>query len=330
MANKSVYHTKKLNDKEFKMTYSKITACLVLLFIYTGLYAQPAVDKKLAAADTAEINGLLKESKRYFTDSPEKAISIATKAKMLSEETGFKSGEAYALKHIGITYYYQGKYLEALDQYNQSLNIFKELNDNVGIANMYNNIGVIYYDQGDDAKALENYLQSLKFAEFSGDKLRILSALNNVGGVYNQKNAKHDKALEYYLKALPICEELGKQEELGAISVNIGSIYADKNDDKKAMFYFNKALKAYGNSEGSLNAYNAIGKLYANENNFDLALTNHNQALALAEKLNVKISIVQSLRGLGDVYVKKGDYKNAIAYYKRAEVPALEIRQIMN
>ena len=31
------------------------------------------------------------------------------------------------------------------------------------------------------------------------------------------------------------------------------------------MIYFNKALKTYGNSEGSLNAYNAIGKLYTDK-----------------------------------------------------------------
>ena len=313
------------------MNYKKIIGCLFLLCISIRGFAQTDAATGIVVADTAKVNELLQQSKGYFTDSPAKAIDIATQAKTLAENAHFKKGEAYALKNIGITYYYQGKYLEALDHYNQSLNIFKEINDNVGIANMYNNIGVIYYDQGDDVKALENYLQSLKFAELSGDKLRMLSALNNVGGVYNQKNATLDKALEYYLKALPICEELGKQEELGAISVNIGAIYADtttakRHDAAKAMIYFNKALKAYGNSEGSLNAYNAIGKLYASEGKFDLALKNHNQALELAEKLNAKISIVQSLKGLGDVYVKQGDYKSAIGYYQRAEIPALEIR----
>ncbi len=308
------------------MNYKKIIICLFLLSVYWKGLTQPKVEKDPMEGDTTLVNSLLQQSKGYFTDSPAKAIDLATQAKVLAENIHFQKGEAYALKNIGITYYFQGKYLEALEHYSQSLNIFKEIKDNVGIANMYNNIGVAYYDQGDNAKALENYLQSLKFAELSGDKLRILSALNNVGGVYNQKYATHDKALQFYLKALPICEELGNQHELGAISVNIGSIYFDKQENTKAMVYFNKALKAYGNAEGSLNAYNAIGKLYTSEKNFDLALKNQNQALALAEKLNVPISIVQSLKGLGNAYVKKGDYINAISYYKKAEILALEIR----
>jgi class 3 adenylate cyclase len=127
------------------------------------------------------------------------------------------------------------------------------------------------------------------------------------------------------LLALPLCEELGKKNELGAISVNIGFIYAEKREAEKAMIYFNKALKTYGNSEGSLNAYNAIGKLYTDEGNYELALRNLNKALELAEKLNVKLSIVKSLTRLGNVYERQGNYKKAILYYKRAEIPANEL-----
>lgn len=308
------------------MNYKKLIFSLIIFCTSLIGLSQPAVDESTFNQDTALVNSLLKQSKSYFTDSPARAIALSNEAKGLAEKINFSQGKAYALKHIGITYYFQGKYVEALQNYSQSLDIFKEIGDNVGMANMYSNIGVIYYDQGDDAKALENYLQSLKYAELSGDKLRTLTALNNVGGVYNQKKATHDKALQYYLKALPLCEELTKQTELGAISVNIGSIYSDKKNISKAMEYFNKALVAYGNEEGSLNAYNAIGKLYTNEGNYDLALENENKALSLAEKLNVKISIVQSLKGLGNVYVKKGDNKKAIEYYRRAEIPALEIR----
>lgn len=294
------------------MKFNKIIICALLISVpYYGI-SQTENTKNLA--DTVQVNNYLQQSKERFNDNPAKAISLAIEAKKLAEKIKFPKGRAYALKNIGIAYYFQGKYVEALDNYTQSLNQFKEIKDNVGIANLYNNIGVIYYDQGDDAKALENYLQSLKYAELSKDKLRILSALNNVGGVYNIKDATYDKALHYYLLALPLCEELNRTEELGAISVNIGSIYFDKNDDTKALHYFNKALKAYGNSEGSLNAYNAMGKLYKREKKYDQALENHQKALALAENLNIKISIIQSLIGMGNVYLDKGDFKTALYF----------------
>ncbi len=304
------------------------TKIIFLLFLFLcSLFgtSQPVLQPPSGQGDTVLVNSLLQQSKDQTKTDPDKAISLAVQAKDLAEKIHFQQGLAYALKAIGQVYKKQGKYLEGLDYYRQSIKIFEEIKDNVGVSNLYNNIGNIYYDQSDDVKALENYLQSLKFAELSGDKLRMLSALNNVGGVYTNKTATYDKALQYYLKALPLCEEIGKKEELGSIYANLGFIYSEKKDAAKAMLYYNKALKTYGDSEGSLYAYNRIGKLFYDENKFDLAIENHNKALSLAEKLDSKLDIVQSLIGLGNVYEEKGDYKSAISYYKKAETPAHEI-----
>jgi class 3 adenylate cyclase/tetratricopeptide (TPR) repeat protein len=297
-----------------------------LLLTFSG-YGQASGDVGSApAGDTAKVNMLLQQSKENFSTDPEKAMRLASEAKQLAVAIRFKKGEALALKNTGIVYYFQGKHIEALEYYNLSLEVFKEMKDNSGIANLYSNIGVVYYDRGDDTKALENYLQSLRYSELAGDKFRILIALNNVGGVYFIKPATYDKALEYYLKALQLCEELDKQTELGAISVNIGSIYYERNDNAKALVYFNKALKAYGDSEGSLNAYNALGKAYNKAGQFELALKNHNAALGLAVKLNNKMGIIQSRMGLGNVYVKKADFTTALSQYTQAESAALELQ----
>jgi tetratricopeptide (TPR) repeat protein len=74
--------------------------------------------------------------------------------------------------------YYQGKFLEALGYWNESLQIFENIKDDNGVANLLNNISAIYSDQGNDEKALEYSLRSLKLSEKTGDKLRIYSALN--------------------------------------------------------------------------------------------------------------------------------------------------------
>jgi class 3 adenylate cyclase/predicted transcriptional regulator len=301
-----------------------------LSLIAVSLYgtAQPAEQILSGDGDTTLVNNLLQQSKDLFTGDPGKAIALSMQAKTLAEKINFPKGAAIALKNIGLVNKKQGKYLEGLDYYHQSLKIYEAIKDNQGIANLYSNIGVIYYDRGDDTKALENYLQSLKFAEQAGDKFRILIALNNIGGIYYDKKATYDKALQYYLKALPLCEELGKKEEMGAITVNIGDIYSFLKDDTKALYYYNMSLKAYGNTDGSLNVYNAMGKLYKKEAKFDLALKNHSQALAIAQKVNNKTSIAQSLMGLGNVYKEKEDYQTAISYYKKAEAPAVEIQAL--
>lgn len=303
-----------------------VIGVVLWLFAIPG-FTQAAGDVGTApAGDTAKVNQLLQQSKENFSADPDKALTLANQAKTMAQAIRFKKGEALALKNTGIVYYFQGKHIEALEYYNLSLEVFKEMKDNSGIANLYSNIGVVYYDRGDDTKALENYLQSLRYSELAGDKFRILIALNNVGGVYFIKPATYDKALEYYGKALQLCEELDKKDELGAISVNIGSIYYERNDNARALLYFNKALKAYGDSEGSLNAYNALGKAYNKAGQFELALKNHNAALGIAEKLNNKMGLVQSRMGLGNVYVRKGDFITALNQFTKAETTALELQ----
>jgi len=311
------------------MKNKKSYLLVLLIGLALSLNSQPPVIQDAgSSADTAKVNALLQQSKDRLTDNPALAISLAFQAKTLSEKIDYPKGAATALKNIGLGYRKQGNNLDALENYNLSLKIFEQLKDNASIANLYNNIGVVYYKQGDDARALENYLQSLKFSELADDKFRVLIALNNIGGIYYDKKATYDKALEYYLKAFSLSEELGKKEESGGIAVNIGSIYFAMQDDTKALVYFGKSLKAYGNSEGSLEVYNALGKLYRREAKYDLALKNHNQALAIAQKANDKTGIIKSFGGLGDVYKEKGDYKTAITYYKEAEIPGVEIQAL--
>ena len=317
-----------MKSSQVVLNFKKINFFLFLFIISLYGIGQPNIQTQPGKEDTALVNSLLQQSKDRLTDNPALAISLAFQAKSLSEKIDFPKGAATALKNIGLGYRKQGNNLDALENYSQSLKIFEQLKDNSSIANLYNNIGVVYYKQGDDARALENYLQSLKFSELAGDKFRVLIALNNIGGIYYDKKATYDKALQYYLKALALCEELGKKEELGGIAVNIGSIYFAMQDDTRALFYFDKSLKAYGNSAGSLEVYNALGKLYRREAKYDLALKNHNQALAIAQKANDKTGIIKSFRGLGDVYKEKGDYKTAITYYKEAEIPGVEIQAL--
>jgi len=278
------------------------------------------------AQDTVLVNNLLQQSKENLNESPDKAIALATQAKDLADKIHFKKGVAYGYKNIGLAYLNQAKYIEALQNYEQSLKIFKKIKYDEGIANLLGNIGVIYYYQGDMVKALDYYLKSLKIAEQTGNKLRIVTMLNNVGAIYGIKDATFDKALQYYLQALPLCEELGDKDALGGVSVNIGDIYFQQGNNEKALYYLNNALKAYGpNSEGSPNAYNAIGTLYLKQNNYDLALKNHSEALDISEKLKDKLKMVQSLMGIAKVYMQQKDYKSALNYFRKAEQPSLEV-----
>lgn len=278
-----------------------------------------------AKEDTGKVNTLLALSKNYFNTSPEDAITYANEAKNLAEHLNFKKGIAYALKNMGIANYMQGKYLESLENYEQSLAIFSAIGDKAGVANILSNQGAVYFNRSEDVKALELYLKSLTVAEQIGDTLRILTALQNIGAVYSHKPAMHDKALQYYLKALPLSELVKDENAIGTITVNLGEIYLSRGDDSSALFYFKKSLKAFENSENIPYTLNDIGKVYAMRGNYASAVNYHKQAYQLSKKLDAKVDMAQSLLGIADVYMKQGDEGKAITFYKQAEAIARKI-----
>jgi len=301
---------------------------LAVLLMASSLQSGHAQGGK--AADTASVNRLLQLSKDYLNKNPDSTILLAQEAVTLAEKIGFGEGRAAALKNVGLGYYYQGKYLETLDHWTQSLKAFEELGDENGIANLLNNIGAVYADQGDDSKALDYSLRSLRISEKLGDKLRILSALNTVANIYYNNKATWDKALNYLLRALPLCVELGDTEAQGVILENIGEIYFYRDDNAKALQYYQEAIDVLGNSVNSAFAYNGIGKIYLKSGDYEQALRYHRRAYDMAEKLDAKLHMLRSLQGIANVYLSRKNYALALDYFGRAEKLAQELQSYPN
>ena len=94
------------------------------LFLVSSFYGRTQVSAD-ESEDSTFVNNLLQRSKDQVNADPEKALAFAIQAKTTAEKIDFPSGAAYALKSIGQIYKKQGKYLEALDSYRQSIKIFE-------------------------------------------------------------------------------------------------------------------------------------------------------------------------------------------------------------
>ncbi|KAF0202027.1 MAG: family 3 adenylate [Bacteroidetes bacterium] len=311
------------------------TLFISVLFLVTGIsvHAQTKQADSLkllirnANDDTLKVNTLIDISGSLLRVDANEALRYANDALSLAKQLDFVRGEAYALKNIGMSYYFQGNYIETLLFWQQSLSAFQTIDDKLGIANMLNNLGAVNFNEGDDEKAIQYYLESLKVSEEIGDKLRIATALVNIGAVYYNKTGTHNRALEYYLKALPLSEELGDNDAIGTSAVNMGEIYLARGDDKSALIYFEKALKAYRASENGNIPYalNNIGKVHASRKDFVKAIEYQREAFELAARQNAKLEMTQSLLGLASTYNLKGDFGSAVDTYLKAKDLAIEI-----
>lgn len=312
------------------MKNKKVSLIALLIGLAAITFSQEVKPGPEATSDTARINAMLKESAGLFKTDPNKAIEIALQAKEQADKIDFKKGAAYALKNIGLGYYYQAKYVETLDYWEQSLKMFEELQDDIGIANLLNNIAAIYVNKGDDTRGLEYALRSLKLSEKTGDKLRILSALNTIGTIYFNKKDTADKvkALSYLIAALPLCEAIGNKDALGIISENIGEIYVETNQPEKALPYLERSIQALDSAANSSVAYNSIGKIYLKKKDYSQALSYHNKALNIAEKANSPRHIEQTLRDIANLYKEQHDFATALDYYNKARLIAEELKAV--
>lgn len=297
---------------------------LVIFFcsVFTNSFANETDSlKKLLTtkiADTTRVNVLNALSKSLFSLNPDSSVAVATTAKTLAERINYKTGLALAYKNMGIGYYYQGNYKEAILSWQQAIEVYKGIGDKKGIANMLNNQGAIYFNQGDDAKSLEIHLQSLKMSEGINDTLRVLTSLTNVGTIYLNKSVTYKKALEYFLRSYKLSLAINDQYSIGTSTVNLGETYYKLGDDSTALFYLFQSKKACEGTEYLPYTLNYIGKVYLKQKKYDEAIKIHKEAYGISKSLDLKLDQTQTLVGLAQAYYSKGNIEDAIATYKKS------------
>jgi len=89
----------------------------------------------------------------------------------------------------------------------------------------------------------------------------------------------------------------------------LGSVYLRKKLYAQAIALFNKALKEGG--ENNAEVYNALGYSYFSQSQYDLAIKNYKEAIALQE------SYVTAINNLGHAYEKKKLLPQAIEMYSQ-------------
>jgi class 3 adenylate cyclase len=271
-----------------------------------------------------------------------KAIENYKKALKISEELGNKRSVAFNLGNIGGIYITLSNYPEALTYFLKSLKICEEIGNREGIAYNLGNLGNINISQSNFPKALEYYQKALKINEEIRNKSSIASQLGNIGLAYSSL-LEFLKALEYYHKALKIYEEIGYKSGITSQLGNIGTIYNNQSNYLKALEYYLKALeinKEINNTQGIASNFGSIGKMYLDlakdsviaksENKLELLLnkeTNLNKSieyiqnsLTIYKENAVLIYQFYYLDLLSQAYELKGDYQQALDFYKESKV----------
>lgn len=241
-----------------------------------------------------------------------------------------KLDRASQLNQQAVTLYQQGKYQEAIAEFQQSLAIREKIlgPDHIDTALSLNNLAVLYETLGQYDHSLPLKLRALAINEkvLGLDHIITALSLSNLAQLYGTLG-QYDQALLLYQRALAIRERtLGPEHIATAHSLNdLAELYETLGQYDKALPLFQRALAINEKSLGPAHAVTAISlnnlaALYGTLGQYDQALPLYQRALAINEKVlgPEHAGIAPSLNNLAELYRTIGQYDQALPLYQRA------------
>ncbi len=270
----------------------------------------------------------------------EQALRVALELKDLKSQKD-------ALTSLGVVYYRQGRYVQAMDFLRRSEAI---PSNSIQKGKLSSVQGLVYLELGEYRQALtsfqlaqgmqfqdinqENrnqiglgetyrylglYAQSLQVLQQSlrvaGDRTNRGISLNAIGDVYYDLG-EYDSALDYYQQALALRQSIGDRYGVARTQNNLGRTHNKLGKLSQALEFYQLALNqanSLGDKFGRVNALNSLGLIYAETGKNKEALSYLQQALG-----SDTIGRIQTLNNLGWLHTKLGKYPEAKNFYEQA------------
>jgi tetratricopeptide (TPR) repeat protein len=216
---------------------------------------------------------------RMALDNHQLALSIAQNSSKKSN--AITKGITISHNSIGNLYLTLKQYDLAEEQFRKSLVLEEKIGSKLGLAINYHNIGYSYEFRGIYDEALTNYRRSLDYNNQINSSVGKVICNNSIAQVYlKQGNVKDAAAL--IIPTLKESEEIGDNFYIAMANVNAGWAYIELKDYNTAEKYLQNGLKI--SQENNLQSFEA--------------------------------EAYEHLANLSEI---RGNYKNALTYYKAFE-----------
>lgn len=180
-----------------------------------------------------------------YYDQGKYPVAIEDYKLALELENRFNLGKkAHILNNIGRAYRRLRNRPKALEYFYKSLDLAKEEKNIELEATVYNNVAIIYESDGHDSLAIAYYQLSIKYHALCNDSAGIALANSNLGELYlGQK--KITEAKECLEKAFSIAKQIKDDRQIAFSISNLGLVALEEGDDKRALECFLKAQSIY-------------------------------------------------------------------------------------
>jgi signal transduction histidine kinase len=130
-----------------------------------------------------------------------------------------------------------------------------------------------------------------------------------------------DLALKSYLEAVKVFDRLKLKKDLINVYLDIAWLYFKQPNNQEIAHFTNMAMgiaKEIKNEEGIARAHSTLGHLFSSQQNYTAAIREHEQALIIVKRLNVRKNISDTYYNLSSLYETLGQLGNAIVYAEKS------------
>ncbi len=305
-------------DKSKYSLIKKVVVALLLLIYCPKFSFGTKNEVQLDSLDIIhEIDSLLLQFDSLFYENPQQAEVVINTTLQLSKVAEYKAGYTKSVLGTANIMASKGNFKDALDNYNQSIDLAKALNNMMLMFQCYKSRGNLFLTSGLYEDALSSYMTAMFIAEgenYQNEKIRIY---NNVGLVYS-KQGLYEKAKQYIKKSLSLNPPLGLEN---SILNNLGIQYVKLADYDSALWCYNQSIVICGKLESDVceaDPLGNIGEIYLFKQEYTKALYFLFKAKRRYESIGAKEPQIPVLSNIGRVYQNMGDYKNSIIYLEKA------------
>jgi tetratricopeptide (TPR) repeat protein len=226
------------------------------------------------------------------------------------------------LNSLGNAYDSLGQYQRAIDFYQQSIEIMREISDRNGEANSLGNLGNAYDSLGQYQRAIDFHQQSLEIAREIGDRNGEARSLAGLGIAYGSLS-QYQRAIDFHQQSLEIARKIGDRNGEANSLGNLGNAYDSLGQYQRAIDFQQQSLeiaREIGDRNGEARSLGGLGIAYDSLSQYQRAIEFHQQHNEIAREIGDRNGEANSLFNMALSLGKIDNHSNALQNFQEAKL----------
>jgi predicted ATPase/DNA-binding SARP family transcriptional activator/Tfp pilus assembly protein PilF len=232
--------------------------------------------------------------------------------------------------HLGWAYLRDKDFSRSQHYADAALSFFKDVNDDLGLTQVYLLAGSIENRQGRYHESHPLFEKAYQYCKNTKNLRNLVVVINKLADI-SCYEGNYDHAIKLYEESLQYCHQLNDRYNQAVMLNNLGTIFHVRSDYERAADYYQKSLviaRDIGDDDGTALALNNLGELATWQGDYQSALAYSKEALEIARKLNENWTVIVCLNSLGEITCGLSEFEVSKEYLIEALTRAIEINAL--